>query len=83
MLLWAGQSVSELGSDVTTLVLPLTAIVVLRASTFQVGLLSAATTLPFLLIALPAGIVVDRIAKRWLMIGCDTARPPTTEPERP
>ena len=46
----------------------------LRAAKFQVGLLSAATTLPFLLIALPAGIVVDRIAKRWLMIGCDAAR---------
>jgi MFS family permease len=74
MLLWAGQSVSELGSDVTMLVLPLTAVIVLRASTLQVGLLSAATTLPFLLIALPAGVVVDRIAKRWLMIGCDAAR---------
>jgi MFS family permease len=54
--------------------LPLTAVVVLRASVFQVGLLSAATTIPFLLIALPAGLVVDRLAKRRLMIGCDAAR---------
>ena len=74
LLLWTGQSISELGSAVTTLALPLTAVVVLRASVFQVGLLSAATTIPFLLIALPAGLVVDRIAKRGLMIGCDTAR---------
>jgi predicted TIM-barrel fold metal-dependent hydrolase/MFS family permease len=74
LLLWGGQSVSELGSAVTTLALPLTAVVVLNASTFQVGLLSAATTVSFLLIALPAGVVVDRIAKRRLMIGCDAAR---------
>ena len=74
MLLWAGQSVSELGSSVTVLALPLTAVVVLRASVFQVGLLSAATTVPFLLIALPAGLIVDRIARRGLMIGCDAAR---------
>jgi predicted TIM-barrel fold metal-dependent hydrolase/predicted MFS family arabinose efflux permease len=56
------------------LVLPLAAVVLLDASTFEVGLLSAATTLPFLVIALPAGVVVDRIAKRRLMIGCDAAR---------
>ena len=74
LLLWTGQSISELGSAVTVLALPLTAVVVLRASVFQVGLLSAATTVPFLLIALPAGLVVDRIAKRTLMIGCDAAR---------
>ncbi len=74
LLLWGGQSVSELGSAVTTLALPLTAVVVLNASTFQVGLLSAATTVSFLLIALPAGVVVDRIAKRRLMIWCDAAR---------
>lgn len=74
LLLWTGQSISELGSAVTTLALPLTAVVVLRASVFQVGLLSAATTIPFLLIALPAGVVVDRIGKRGLMIGCDAAR---------
>ena len=60
LLLWAGQSVSEAGSAVTVLALPLTAVVVLRASTFQVGLLSAATTAAFLVVALPAGAVVDR-----------------------
>src|SRR6266849_2300555 len=74
LLLWTGQSISELGSAVTVLALPLTAVVVLRASVFQVGLLSAATTVPFLLVALPAGLVVDRVAKRTLMIGCDAAR---------
>ena len=74
MLLWTGQSISEVGSAITVVVLPLTAVVVLKASTSEVGLLSAAATVPFLLIALPAGLVVDRLAKRWLMLGCDVAR---------
>jgi len=50
------------------------AVVLLHASTFEVGLLSAASTASFLLVALPAGLVVDRVAKRWLMLGCDLAR---------
>jgi len=74
MLLWSGQAVSEMGAAITLLALPLTAVVVLRASTFQVGLLSAASTLAFALIALPAGAIVDRRAKRMLMIWCDAAR---------
>jgi len=47
---------------------------VLRASTFQVGLLTSAATAAFALIALPAGALVDRWAKRRLMIWCDVAR---------
>ena len=74
LLLWSGQTVSEMGSAVTQLALPLTAVVVLGASTFQVGALTAATYLAFALIALPAGAIVDRFAKRRLMIWCDVAR---------
>jgi MFS family permease len=74
LLLWSGQTVSEMGSAVTQLALPLTAVVVLGASTFQVGLLTAAATAAFALIALPAGALVDRRAKRRLMIWCDAAR---------
>jgi MFS family permease len=74
LLLWSGQTVSEMGSAVTQLALPLTAVVLLRASTFQVGLLTAAATAAFALIALPAGALVDRRAKRRLMIWCDAAR---------
>jgi MFS family permease len=74
LLLWSGQTVSEMGSAVTQLALPLTAVVVLRASTFEVGLLTAAATLAFAVIALPAGALVDRRAKRRLMIWCDVAR---------
>jgi Na+/melibiose symporter-like transporter len=74
LLLWAGQSVSELGSAVTLVAAPLVAVVLLRATTFQIGLLAAAATVPFLLIALPAGLVVDRLARRRLMIACDIGR---------
>jgi len=74
MLLWTGQSVSEIGSAVTIVALPFAAVVLLNATTFQVGLLTAAGTACFLLVALPAGLVVDRVAKRRLMIVCDASR---------
>lgn len=74
LLLWGGQTVSEMGSAVTQLALPLTAVVVLSASTLQVGLLTSAATAAFALIALPAGAIVDRRAKRGLMMCCDVAR---------
>jgi MFS family permease len=74
MMLWVGQSISEIGSAVTIVALPLSAVVLLHASTFEVGLLAAAGTACFLLVALPAGLVVDRVARRRLMIVCDTAR---------
>jgi Na+/melibiose symporter-like transporter len=74
MLLWSGQVVSEVGSSVTTIALPLTAVVLLSATTFQVGLLTAAGTVCFLVVALPAGLIVDRVRKRWLMIICDLSR---------
>ncbi|MEZ0106896.1 MFS family permease [Catenulispora sp. EB89] len=74
LLLWGGQSVSEIGSSVTVLALPLAAVVLLDASTFQVGLLTAMSTVPFLLVALPAGAMVDRAAKHRLMMWCDLGR---------
>jgi Na+/melibiose symporter-like transporter len=74
LLLWGGQAVSQAGSQVTVLALPLVAIVILHATTFQVGLLSAAVTSAYLLFALPAGVLADRMSKRRLMLWCD--RPP-------
>ncbi|WP_267880789.1 MFS transporter [Streptomyces sp. 142MFCol3.1] len=74
LLLWSGQTVSETGSAVTQVALPLLAVVVLQASTFQVGLLTAATTLAFALIALPAGALVDGADKRSVMIACNLVR---------
>ncbi|HEY4456348.1 MAG TPA: MFS transporter [Pseudonocardiaceae bacterium] len=74
MLLWSGQSVSLIGSQVTVLALPLLAVTVLNAPTFNVGLLSTCSTLPWLIVSLPAGVVVDRCRKRSVMLCCDLAR---------
>lgn len=74
MCLWAGQTVSNIGSAVTLLALPLAAVVSLRASTLQIGLLSSAATGAWLLVALPAGIIADRVPRRTLMLACDAAR---------
>jgi MFS family permease len=74
VVLWTGQTISLVGSAVTTVALPLAAIAVLRASAFQVGLLTAATYVAFAVVSLPAGVVVDRLPKRPIMIWCDSAR---------
>ena len=57
--LWAGETVSLFGTQITLLALPLAA-VLLGASAFEMGMLRAAHWLPFLLIALPAGLWVER-----------------------
>ncbi|MET8351196.1 MULTISPECIES: MFS transporter [unclassified Micromonospora] len=70
-LLWAGQAISSVGSNVTTVALPLVAVAVLDAGTFQVAVLTAAAWLPWLLIGLPAGAWVDRLPRRPVMVACD------------
>lgn len=70
-LLWVGETTSRLGSNVTSVALPLVAVVTLHADTFTVGLLTAAGWLPWLLIGLPAGAWVDRLARRPVMLACD------------
>lgn len=70
-LLWIGETTSTLGTSVSQLALPLAAVVSLHASTFQVGQLTAAAWLPWLLIGLPAGAWVDRLPRRPLMLVSD------------
>lgn len=74
MLLWSGQTISEVGSMITPFALPFIAVTALDASNFQVGLLTALGSLAFLLVALPAGVVVDRVARHRLMMWCDVLR---------
>lgn len=71
--LWSGQTVSVLGSAVTGLALPVTAIQVLHASPFQVGLVTAAWSTPFLL-SLFAGVWVDRSRRLPILIGTNLGR---------
>ena len=73
-LLWAGQTVSRVGTEVSVLALPLIAIQVLHATTFEVGSLTAVETLPFLLVGLPAGAWVDRMRRRRVLIVADIGR---------
>jgi len=72
--LWGAQTISTVGTQVTFIALPLTAILVLHASAFQVAALTAMDTLPFLLFALPAGIWIDRLRRRPLMVVADVGR---------
>ncbi len=72
--LWVGQSVSAAGSSITTVALPLVAVLTLQASPLQMGLLSALTVLPHLVFGLPAGLVVDRVSLRRLLVAADVAR---------
>ena len=72
--LWIAQAVSNAGSKVTEVALPLTAVLVLRATPAQMGLLSIAGSLPNLLIGLPAGIWIDRSRRRPILVGADIGR---------
>jgi MFS family permease len=72
--LWAGQSISEVGSQVSQLAIPWLAAVGLHASPFEFSLLGVAGLLPFILFALPAGVWVDRLRRRPILIVGDAAR---------
>src|ERR1700728_776074 len=73
-LLWGGETVSELGSQVSLLAIPLLAVRTLHATTFEMGLLTAASTAAFLVVGLPAGVWVDRMRRRRVTIGADLGR---------
>jgi len=72
--LWIGESVSQLGTAVSQLALPLVAILAVHASTFQVGLLTALETAAFLVVGLPAGAWVERMRFRPVLIVNDLIR---------
>ncbi|GAA2136145.1 MFS transporter [Kitasatospora kazusensis] len=66
--LWSGESVSQLGAQVTQLALPLAAVYQLKATSTQLGLLNSASYAPFLGLTLFIGVWVDRRRRRPLMI---------------
>jgi predicted MFS family arabinose efflux permease len=70
-LLWTGETISQTGNSMAVVGIPLLAVAVLHASTFAVSALTAAAYLPWLVIGLPAGAWVDRLAPRPLMVICD------------
>jgi MFS family permease len=72
--LWIGESVSQLGTMVSGIALPLVAILVVHATTFQVGVLTTLEMLAFLVVGLPAGAWVDRMRFRSVLIVNDIVR---------
>ncbi|SCG71157.1 MFS transporter [Micromonospora coxensis] len=73
-LFWGGQTAGELGIRVSGVALPLIAADTLGAGVLQVSLLTSLAWLPYLLLSLPAGLLVDRVNPRRLMVGCDLGR---------
>ena len=74
MKLWAGQTVSELGSVVTRTAVPLVALLVLGAGPFEMALIVVSASLAVLLVGLLAGAWVDRLRRRPLLIWADAIR---------
>ncbi|MEW2165934.1 MFS transporter [Streptomyces sp. NPDC007084] len=71
---WAASGIGSLGSGVTAIALPLTALVVLDASAFDVGLITAASYAGAVLLGLPAGVIVQRFPMRRLQVLMDLVR---------
>ena len=72
--LFLSTTVAQVGYQITTLALPLAAVIALGAGEFEVGLLSSMTMAAFLLIGLPAGAWVDRMRRRRVLIVSDVVR---------
>jgi hypothetical protein len=71
---WAASSISSAGDAVTTVALPLVAVELLGASSFQIGLLTAASYLAWILVGLPAGVIVHRLPLRGAQVTMDLIR---------
>jgi len=72
--LWSAETVSQLGSQITGLALPLVAVIVLEASAFEVSALVVVDFLPFVLFAIPAGVWVDRLRRKPILVRSDLLR---------
>jgi len=72
--LFAANAISQLGTQFSLLALPLTALVVLHEGALEVSLLRTFGVLPFVFFSLPAGVWIDRLRRRPLMIAADAGR---------
>ncbi len=73
-LLLLGQTTSQLGAQVSGVAIPLLAVLTLDTSPFELGLVTASSTLAFAVIGLPAGVWVDRWRRRPILVASDLAR---------
>ena len=74
MKMWTGQTISQFGSSISELALPIIAVRLLDASAFEVAALGVVEFAPFLLFTLPAGVWVDRLPRRAVLIAGDVGR---------
>ena len=74
MKLWTGQTISQFGDEITLLAIPLLAIEILGAGALEMGILGVVRFLPWIFFTLPAGVWVDRMRRRPILIGADVAR---------
>ncbi len=74
MKLWVGKTISDIGNGITGIALPLTAVLFLSATPAQMGILSALSGASVLLFSLFAGVWVDRLPRRPLLVGTDIGR---------
>ena len=72
--LWAAETVSQVGTQVTLVALPLLAVTLLQATPFQMGVLTSLETLAFLVVGLPAGAWVDRWRRKRVLVAADLVR---------
>jgi MFS family permease len=72
--LWSAETISQFGTQISLLAVPLVAIVLLDATPFEVALLGTIEFLPFILFSLPAGAWVDRLRRRPILIAGDLGR---------
>ena len=72
--LWTAETISVFGTQMTLLALPLIAATTLNVTPFEFGLLGAIEFLPFILLSLPAGVWVDRLRRRPILIAGDLVR---------
>ena len=72
--LWLSLTVTSFGAQITNLALPLTAALLLHATPLQMGILVALETLPFALVSLHAGVLLDRVRKLPVIITSDVSR---------
>lgn len=71
---WSASAISGVGSAVTAVALPLTAISVLNATAFEVSVVTAASYVAWLVLGLPAGVVSQRLPLRGVQVGMDLTR---------
>lgn len=72
--LWTAETISQFGTQVSLLAIPLIAALTLKVSAFEFGLIGTFEFLPFILLSLPAGVWVDRLRRRPILIIGDVGR---------